>query len=56
MAILTGDTTASAGEAYINGFDVTGTTFNGVTMARRELGVCPQIDPLLDLSKFIIDY
>jgi ATP-binding cassette subfamily A (ABC1) protein 3 len=49
MAILTGDTPASMGQVYVAGYDVTGHTPQGVSEARKHIGFCPQIDPLLDL-------
>mmetsp|Transcript_13716 Transcript_13716/g.19669 ORF Transcript_13716/g.19669 Transcript_13716/m.19669 type:complete len:287 (+) Transcript_13716:2091-2951(+) len=49
MAILTGDTFASSGKAFVAGYDVTGRTATGVAEARKRIGFCPQVDPLLDL-------
>jgi len=49
MAILTGDTAASSGDAFVSGYDVTGCTAAGVSKARKRIGFCPQVDPLLDL-------
>ena len=49
MGILTGDITPTTGEAYVAGHDVTGKTKDGVRYARKNIGFCPQIDPLLDL-------
>lgn len=49
MAVLTGDISLTNGEAYVAGFDVTGNTSGGVIEARKRIGFCPQIDPLLDL-------
>lgn len=49
MGILTGDITPTSGEAYVAGNDVTGKTQDGVQSARKNIGFCPQIDPLLDL-------
>ena len=49
MGILTGDVTPTDGEAFIVGHDVTGATKDGVQFARKNIGFCPQIDPLLDL-------
>lgn len=49
LSVLTGNTQASAGQAYVSGNDVTGRTANGVSEARKHIGFCPQIDPLLDL-------
>jgi len=49
MAVLTGDTSPTSGEAYVAGYDVTGRTSGGVIEARKHIGFCPQIDPLLEL-------
>eukprot|EP00551_Chaetoceros_affinis_P007272 CAMPEP_0203672206 /NCGR_PEP_ID=MMETSP0090-20130426/7774_1 /ASSEMBLY_ACC=CAM_ASM_001088 /TAXON_ID=426623 /ORGANISM="Chaetoceros affinis, Strain CCMP159" /LENGTH=2044 /DNA_ID=CAMNT_0050537473 /DNA_START=44 /DNA_END=6178 /DNA_ORIENTATION=- len=49
MGILTGDVTPTSGDAFIAGHDVTGRTKDGVQFARKNIGFCPQIDPLLDL-------
>lgn len=49
MAVLTGDTSPTSGEAYVAGYDVTGSTSGGVIEARKHIGFCPQIDPLLEL-------
>mmetsp|Transcript_43917 Transcript_43917/g.64517 ORF Transcript_43917/g.64517 Transcript_43917/m.64517 type:complete len:2436 (+) Transcript_43917:98-7405(+) len=49
LNILTGDTTPTSGEAYVAGHDVTGRVLGGVSNARRHIGFCPQVDPLLDL-------
>lgn len=49
MGILTGDITPTSGEAYVAGNDVTGRTQDGVQLARKNIGFCPQVDPLLDL-------
>lgn len=49
MGILTGDITPTDGEAYVAGHDVTGVTKEGVGLARKNIGFCPQADPLLDL-------
>ena len=46
---MTGDIAPSAGEAYVAGHDVTGVTPGGVAAARKHIGYCPQVDPLLDL-------
>ena len=47
--MLTGDIAATGGEAYIAGYDITGATPSGVQEARKNIGFCPQIDPLLGL-------
>lgn len=49
MAVLTGDLSPTSGEAYVAGFDVTGNISGDVIEARKNIGFCPQIDPLLDL-------
>ena len=49
MAVLTGDLSPTSGEAYVAGFDVTGHKSGDVIEARKNIGFCPQIDPLLDL-------
>lgn len=49
MAVLTGDIAPTSGEAYVAGYDVTGKTSGGLIKARKQIGFCPQIDPLLDL-------
>jgi ABC-type multidrug transport system ATPase subunit len=50
LGVLTGDVSATCGQVYVAGHDATGNEQrNGVTMARRHLGFCPQVDPLLDL-------
>jgi ATP-binding cassette, subfamily A (ABC1), member 3 len=50
LGILTGDVSATIGRVYVAGHDATGNEeHNGVTLARRQIGFCPQVDPLLDL-------
>jgi ATP-binding cassette subfamily A (ABC1) protein 3 len=49
LGILTSDIAPTSGEAYVNGFDITGTIPGGVVEARKRIGLCPQTDPLLDL-------
>uniref|UniRef100_A0A7S1DA40 ABC transporter domain-containing protein n=1 Tax=Cyclophora tenuis TaxID=216820 RepID=A0A7S1DA40_CYCTE len=49
LGVLTGDIAPTAGEAYVAGHDVTGVTPGGVAAARKNIGFCPQVDPLLDL-------
>lgn len=46
---MTGDIAPTSGEAYVAGHDVTGVTAGGVAAARKNIGFCPQVDPLLDL-------
>ncbi len=48
MGILTGDITPTSGEAYVASHDVTGASQDGVRLARKNIGFCPQADPLLD--------
>lgn len=48
LGILTGETTLTAGEAWITGFDV-GEGGKGLSEARKRIGFCPQQDPLLEL-------
>lgn len=48
MAVLTGDLSPTSGEAYVAGYDVTGKTTGGLIQARKHIGFCPQIDPLLE--------
>lgn len=49
LGVLTGDIAPTGGEAYVAGHDVTGITPGGVAAARKHIGFCPQVDPLLDL-------
>jgi ABC-type multidrug transport system ATPase subunit len=50
LGVLTGDVSATSGQVYVAGHDATGNEeSNGVTLARRHIGFCPQVDPLLDL-------
>ncbi|GMH55684.1 hypothetical protein TL16_g01967 [Triparma laevis f. inornata] len=48
LGILTGETTATSGSAYVAGYDV-GSGGSGLSLARRKIGFCPQEDPLLEL-------
>ena len=43
MSILTGDTDATSGAAYLNGFPLAD------PRTKLSIGYCPQVDPLLDL-------
>jgi len=45
MSILTGDFLPTSGEATVHGYDV----IRQLVEVRREIGYCPQFDPLLDL-------
>jgi ATP-binding cassette, subfamily A (ABC1), member 3 len=49
MGVLTGDIAPTGGQAYVAGHDITGGTPGGVAAARKNIGFCPQVDPLLDL-------
>jgi len=49
IGILTGDISLSSGEAYVAGHDISGRVPGGVVNARKCIGFCPQVDPLLDL-------
>eukprot|EP00546_Thalassionema_frauenfeldii_P021997 CAMPEP_0178898090 /NCGR_PEP_ID=MMETSP0786-20121207/2129_1 /TAXON_ID=186022 /ORGANISM="Thalassionema frauenfeldii, Strain CCMP 1798" /LENGTH=2244 /DNA_ID=CAMNT_0020568753 /DNA_START=187 /DNA_END=6921 /DNA_ORIENTATION=+ len=49
LGVLTGDVSPTSGEAYVAGNDITGITPGGVAAARKNIGFCPQVDPLLDL-------
>jgi ATP-binding cassette subfamily A (ABC1) protein 3 len=49
LNMLTGDMAATGGEAYVAGHDITGVVPGGVAEARKNIGFCPQIDPLLEL-------
>lgn len=49
LGVLTGDIAPTSGEAYVAGNDITGVTPGGVAAARKNIGFCPQVDPLLDL-------
>jgi len=45
MKMMTGDVAMSKGRAYINGYSVV----KQLPMVRKEIGYCPQFDPLIDL-------
>ncbi|GMI21052.1 hypothetical protein TeGR_g11943 [Tetraparma gracilis] len=47
LGILTGETSATAGETFVAGFDVG--TGAGLKEARKRIGFCPQEDPILEL-------
>lgn len=49
VSILTGDIPVTAGEAYVAGNSMHRTVASGVVKARKKIGLCPQIDPLIDL-------
>lgn len=49
IGVLTGDATATSGTVHVVGHDVTGNERNGVAEARKHIGFCPQVDPLLEL-------
>jgi len=46
LGMLTGDIAPTRGKAFVAGHDITG---NGISEARKNIGFCPQVDPLLDL-------
>ena len=45
LSILSGDIRPTSGEAYINGHSV----LQNLAAAQKQIGYCPQFDPLLDL-------
>ena len=47
LGILTGETTATAGETWVAGFNVS--SGSGLKEARKRIGFCPQEDPILEL-------
>ena len=50
MNVITGDVSATHGTVFVSGSDITGREqLNGLTEARRKIGYCPQINPLLEL-------
>jgi len=49
LGMLTGDISSTGGQAYVAGNDISGFTPGGVAEARKNIGFCPQVDPLLDL-------
>ena len=51
LGILTGEMYPTGGEAYVCGFDVGGDKYgkSEISDARKHIGFCPQVDPLLDL-------
>jgi len=49
MGILTGDVSLTHGDAYVAGYDISGRVPGGVDNARKCIGLCPQVDPLLEL-------
>eukprot|EP00520_Triparma_pacifica_P008709 CAMPEP_0118657482 /NCGR_PEP_ID=MMETSP0785-20121206/14045_1 /TAXON_ID=91992 /ORGANISM="Bolidomonas pacifica, Strain CCMP 1866" /LENGTH=2195 /DNA_ID=CAMNT_0006550409 /DNA_START=65 /DNA_END=6648 /DNA_ORIENTATION=+ len=48
LGILTGETIATSGEAWVAGYNV-GEGGEGLKAARQRIGFCPQEDPLLEL-------
>lgn len=48
IGMITGDVPATSGEVIVAGHDMTGVTPSGVTNGRKYIGLCPQVDPLLD--------
>ena len=51
LGILTGEIVPTGGEAYVCGFDVGGSKSGASELAhaRKHIGFCPQVDPLLEL-------
>ena len=50
MNIISGDVRPTSGMVYVAGHGVTGHfRQDGVSLARKEIGYCPQVDPLIDL-------
>lgn len=49
MGVLTADVTPTSGEVYVCGYDVTGRDSQGLAEARKNIGYCPQVDPLIVL-------
>lgn len=48
--MLSGDITPTSGKLYVAGHDVSGFhELDGLAHARKYIGFCPQVDPLLDL-------
>uniref|UniRef100_A0A7S3DQC5 ABC transporter domain-containing protein n=1 Tax=Entomoneis paludosa TaxID=265537 RepID=A0A7S3DQC5_9STRA len=49
LGMLTGDVSPTSGNIYVAGHDATGRLeLDGMTRARKHIGFCPQVDPLLD--------
>ena len=48
---MTGEIVPTGGEAYVCGFDVGGSKSGASELAhaRKHIGFCPQVDPLLEL-------
>jgi ATP-binding cassette subfamily A (ABC1) protein 3 len=49
LGVLTGDIAATGGQAFVASHDISGVVPGGVAAARKNIGFCPQTDPLLDL-------
>jgi ABC-type multidrug transport system ATPase subunit len=49
LGVLTGDIAPTGGEAFVASHDISGVVPGGVAAARKNIGFCPQTDPLLDL-------
>merc|ERR1711920_994325 len=47
LSVLTGDLKPTSGDVCIAGHDVTGKAISGVSEARKCIGYCPQVNPLL---------
>lgn len=45
IGVLTGETSATAGTVYVAGHEITA---GGLAEARKHIGLCPQVDPLLE--------
>lgn len=48
VSILTGDIPVTCGEAYVAGYGMHRTDSTGVIKARKRIGLCPQVDPLIE--------
>jgi ATP-binding cassette subfamily A (ABC1) protein 3 len=46
--MLTGDVSPTAGSLFVAGHDISGENPRGVVEARKTVGLCPQVDPLLE--------
>jgi len=49
LGMLTSDIPPTCGKGFVAGHDITGAVPQGVSEARKHIGLCPQVDPLLDL-------
>lgn len=48
VGMLTGDTLPTAGSLVVTGIDISGNNPRGIVEARKNVGLCPQVDPLLE--------